>query len=124
MNFGIESLVTKSEANVNEFPELNILEHQNIYSTVLGTINGHIGFHLRPQPDLRKEMIVIRNPLKVWEIDTPGSLMEFTVKEGMMTLANKRIIIPTESKFSLSIQRRVVDMALDEQTLCKFCWDL
>ena len=123
MNFEIESLVTKSEANVNEFPELDILEHQKFYSIVSGTINGRIGFHLRPQPDLRKEMIDIRNPLEAWEIDTSGSLVEFTVKEGIMTLGNKRIIIPTESKFSLSIERSVVDMALDGQTLCEFSWD-
>ena len=82
MNFGIGSLVTKSEANVNEFLELDILEHQKNYSIVSGTINSRIGVHLRPQLDLRKVMIVIRNPLEELEIDISGSLVEFTVKEG------------------------------------------
>ena len=94
-----------------------------------GAINGRIGFHLRPQ-NLSKACLSssgtapnLFNPLEAYEIHFSGSSVSLKIKEASATLGHRRIIIPTESTFGVSIVESVVDMAFDGRTQCECRWD-
>jgi hypothetical protein len=48
-DFGVTSFSSTSETKVNEFPELEIFEGSRLRSFILGTFDGSVTCHLRPQ---------------------------------------------------------------------------
>ena len=97
-------------------------------SHLSGTTDGSIMVHLRPQ-HMQKTSVSssvgkrISNPLEQWEIDFSGSKVSLKCKEANATLGHRRLIIPSESSFGVSIVDSVVDMAFDGRTQCEFHWD-
>lgn len=121
------SVALNNSTNVNEFPELNIFDDQKLLSTFIGSIDGTIGFHLRPQKidteasePLTKNLF---NPLEAYEIDFSDSNAAIKISEANVTLGHRRLIIPSETAFGIFIVNSVVDMAFDGNTECELNWD-
>jgi len=75
LDFGVGSLALNNQTNVHEFPELDVFE-EKLLSTLAGSIDGTIGFHLRPQKLGQNTMVALSknifNPLEAYEIDFSG----------------------------------------------------
>lgn len=105
---------------------MNIFDDQKLLSLLSGGIDGSIGFHLRPQKDndcsdeLCKNVF---NPLERYEIDFSGSHVSLKITESNATLGHRRIIIPSESTFGVSIVESIVDMSFEGSTQCELHWD-
>lgn len=107
---------------------MEIFDDQKLQSCLNGSIDGSIGFHLRPQ-DWKKSQTSsvlksnIFNPLERFEIDFSGSKVFLKIVESNATLGHRRMIIPSESTFGVSIVESVVDMSFEGATQCEFHWD-
>jgi hypothetical protein len=100
VDFGVASLALNNETRVNEFPELEIYEDQRLHTILAGSIDGTIGFHLRPQA-LKPDLQVVTsknvfNPLEAYELDFSGSNVSVKIAEANSTLGHRRLIIPSE----------------------------
>jgi hypothetical protein len=123
----VDSVALTNTTNVNEFPELDIFEDQKLTSNMVGSIDGTIGFHLRPQKvedklvdPLSKNLL---NPLEAYEIEFSGSNVGIKISEANATLGHRRLIFPSETTFGVYIVESIVDMAFDGQTECELNWD-
>lgn len=127
LDFGIASFALNSKTKVNEFPELEIFEDQRLESTTAGSIDGSIGFHLRPQKigssQNKSTSKNVFNPLEAYEIDFTGSNVGVKLSEGKVELGHRRLVIPSEATFGVHILKSIVDMAFDGTTECEFNWD-
>ncbi len=96
-------------------------------SFLSGSIDGSIGFHLRPEKksELSENMLVknILNPLERYEIEFSGSKVSGKIVEANATLGHRRIIIPSETTLGISIVESVVDMSFEGRTQCELHWD-
>ena len=76
LDFGVGSLALNNQTNVPEFPELDVFDDQKFLSTLAGSIDGTIGFHLRPQKLGQSTTVALSknifNPLEAYEIDFSG----------------------------------------------------
>ena len=109
-----------------QFPELEIFEEDKLYSLFSGNLNGRIACLLRPLSALATASGIGRNifnPLEAYEIVFSGSHVSLCMKEANATLGHRRLIIPTESKFNISIVESIVDMSFDGKTQCEVHWD-
>jgi len=126
-DFGVSSFSQKSETKVNEFPELEIFEGSKLVSTILGSVDGSITCHLRPQSEVTVSSSSsgpnVFNPLEAYEIDFSGSAVSLRIKESSFNLDHRRIIVPTESTFALKVQQSVVNMMFEGKTECELVWD-
>lgn len=125
-DFGIGSFTMTNEADVKEFPELDIMEGVKLRSYVSGEMSGSAGAHLRPQKlstTVTSAGPNIFNPLEAYEIDFSGSNLTLKMKETSATLGHRRLIIPTETSLSLKVVESVVDMSAEGQTKCEVGWD-
>uniref|UniRef100_A0A7S3VB24 Uncharacterized protein n=1 Tax=Chaetoceros debilis TaxID=122233 RepID=A0A7S3VB24_9STRA len=126
LDFGIDSVALNNQTNVNEFPELDIFGHQKLISTIAGSVDGTIGFHLRPQ-DLDEVTRSISknflNPLEAYEIDFSGSNVYVKISEANATLGHRRLIIPSETTIGVHIVNSIVDMSFDGNTETEVNWD-
>jgi len=128
VDFGVGSMALTNTTNVNEFPELDIFDDQKLVSNVVGSIDGTIGFHLRPQKQKDDEIVEpltknLFNPLEAYEIDFSGSSAGIKISEANATLGHRRLIIPSATTFGIFIAESVVDMAFDGNTECELNWD-
>ena len=125
-DFGVSSFSSKSETKVNEFPELEIFEGSKLCSFILGTFDGSITCHLRPQSLVASSFSSgpnVFNPLEAYEIDFSGSAVSLRLKESSFNLDHRRVIVPTESTFALKVQQSVVNMMFEGTTQCELVWD-
>jgi hypothetical protein len=90
-DFGVSSFSSTSETKVNEFPELEIFEGSKLCSFILGTFDGCVTCHLRPQhlsnalkPSSSGPNVF--NPLEAYEIDFSGSSVALRLKEASFNL--------------------------------------
>jgi len=77
--------------------------------------NGRIACHLRPLSKLSTASGIGRNifnPLEAYEIDFSHSCVSLGMKEANATLGHRRLIIPTESNFTVTIVESIVDMSV------------
>jgi hypothetical protein len=127
LDVGVASLALNNKTNVNEFPELDILEDQKLLSTLSGAIDGTVFLHLRPQKmgNYKSDTLSknIFNPLEAYEIDFTGSNVSLKINEAKAELGHRRLIIPSETTVGLLIVKSVVDMAFDGTTECELNWD-
>jgi len=149
VDFGVASLALNNETRVNDFPEIEVFEDQRLHTILAGSIDGTIGFHLRPQA-LKQDRGVateknVYNPLEAYELDFSGSNVSVKITEANSTLGHRRLIIPSEryvyllnintckiffshvtpfsSSFGVHIIHSVVDMSFDGTTQCELNWD-
>ena len=61
----------------------------------------------------------IFNPLERYEIDFSGSKVFVKIIEANATLGHRRIILPSESTFGVSIVESIVDMSFEGSTQCE-----
>ena len=93
-DFGVSTFATTSETNVSEFPELDIFEGSKLCSFVLGTFDGSITCHLRPQSASNDASLKsttgpnVFNPLEAYEIDFSGSSVSLRLKESSFNLVS------------------------------------
>jgi len=100
-DFGVSSFSSTSETKVNEFPELEIFEGSHLCSHILGTFDGSITCHLRPQSEKSSmsKMAVsssgpnVFNPLEAYEIDFSGSSISLRLKEASGNLVSLWLLI-------------------------------
>ena len=91
-NFGVSTFASTSETNVNEFPELDVFEGSKLCSFILGTFDGSIMCHLRPQTESKNTTLTsttgpnVFNPLEAYEIDFCGSSVSLRLKETSFNL--------------------------------------
>ncbi len=128
VDFGIDSLALSNTTKVNEFPELDIFDDQKLTSNLVGTIDGTIGFHLRPQNQNQDAVIEslaknLLNPLEAFEIEFSGSNVGLKLSEANVILGHRRLIMPSETTFGVYIVESIVDMAFDGKTECELNWD-
>ena len=102
----ITSKLHCTQTNVNEFPELDIFGHQKLISTIAGSVDGTIRFHLRPQ-DLDEVTRSISknflNPLEAYEIDFSGSNVYVKISEAVSMKQMKQSSLPYEQLADLNI---------------------
>lgn len=125
-DFGVGSLLLKSETDVNEFPELDIFEGAKLRTILSGAISGSAGAHLRPQKltsTVSSTGPNIFNPLEAYEVDFSGTHLSLKLKEGSASLGHRRIIIPTETTLAVKVVESTVDMSAEGQTKCEVGWD-
>ncbi len=128
LDFGVGSIVLNNQTKVSEFPELEIYGDQKLISTLAGSVDGTIGFHLRPQDIIDDDMPLslsknLLNPLEAYDIDFSGSNVEIKLTEANSTLGHRRLIIPSETTVGIHIVHSVVDMSFNGKTDCEFNWD-
>lgn len=90
-DFGVSSFSSTSETKVNEFPELEVFEGSKLQSFVLGTFDGTITCHLRPQSLVASSKSSgpnVFNPLEAYEIDFSGSTVALRLKEASFNLVS------------------------------------
>ena len=94
-DFGVTSFSSTSETKVNEFPELEIFEGSRLRSFILGTFDGSVTCHLRPQ--LLSNGLTssssgpnVFNPLEAYELDFSGSSVALRLKEASFNLVRIR----------------------------------
>jgi len=125
-DFGVSSFSSKSETKVNEFPELEIFEGSKMCSFILGTFDGSITCHLRPQSLVASTSSSgpnVFNPLEAYEINFSGSSVSLRLKEASFNLDHRRVIVPTETTFAVKVQHSVVNMMFEGTTQCELAWD-
>ncbi|KAL7544123.1 hypothetical protein ACHAXR_013527, partial [Thalassiosira sp. AJA248-18] len=125
-DFGVSSFSSSSETKVNEFPELEIFEGSKLCSFILGTFDGSITCHLRPQSLVASTSSSgpnVFNPLEAYEIDFSGSSVSLRLKEASFNLDHRRVIVPTETTFAVGVQHSVVNMMFEGTTQCELAWD-
>lgn len=90
-DFGVSSFSSTSETNVAEFPELDIFQGSKLCSFILGTFDGCVTCHLRPQ-SISKSVSSsgpnVFNPLEAYEIDFGGSSVSLRLKESSFNLVS------------------------------------
>jgi hypothetical protein len=90
-DFGVSSFSSTSETNVTEFPELDIFQGSKLCSFILGTFDGCVTCHLRPQ-SISKSVSSsgpnVFNPLEAYEIDFGGSSVSLRLKESSFNLVS------------------------------------
>ena len=127
VDFAASSFSMENATNVNEFPELDILERSLMNVLLSGTFGGRIVTHLRPQNiqvDPSTGMAPnLLNPLEAYEIDFTGSNASLKLKEGSAMLGHRRVICPTETIVELKIVESLVDMSFEGRTDCEVSWD-
>ena len=94
-DFGVTSFSSTSETKVNEFPELEIFEGSRLRSFILGTFDGSVTCHLRPQllsNGLKSSSSGpnVFNPLEAYELDFSGSTVALRLKEASFNLVRIR----------------------------------
>jgi hypothetical protein len=94
-DFGVTSFSSTSETKVNEFPELEIFEGSRLRSFILGTFDGSVTCHLRPQllsNGLKSSSFGpnVFNPLEAYELDFSGSSVALRLKEASFNLVRIR----------------------------------
>lgn len=90
-DFGVSSFSSKSETRVNEFPELDVFEGSKLCSFILGTFDGSVTCHLRPQSLVATSSSSgpnVFNPLEAYEIDFSGSAVSLRLKESSFNLVS------------------------------------
>ena len=90
-DFGVSSFSANSETTVKEFPELDIFEGSNLCSFLLGTFDGCVTCHLRPQcvvASPKSSGPNVFNPLEAYEIDFSGSSVFLRIKECSLNLVS------------------------------------
>jgi hypothetical protein len=125
-DFGVSTFSSSSETNVKEFPELDVFEGSKLCSYVLGTFDGSVMCHLRPQSITNTQLSTgpnVFNPLEAYEIDFSGSSVSLRLKESSFSLGHRRVIVPTESAFSVKVISSVVNMSFEGTTQCELAWD-
>lgn len=123
-DFGVTSFATKNESTLNEFPELDIFH--KLCSYILGTCDGSVTCHLRPQRLLSSTSSSgpnVFNPLESYEIDFSGSKVSLRLKEATFNLGHRRVIVPTETTFAVKVLESVVNMGFEGKTKCELAWD-
>ena len=123
-DFGVTSFATTNESNLNEFPELDIFH--KLCSYILGTCDGSITCHLRPQRLSASKSIAgpnVFNPLEAYEIVFSGSKVSLRLKEATFNLGHRRVIVPTETTFAVKVLESVVNMGFEGTTQCELAWD-
>jgi hypothetical protein len=89
-DFGVSSFSSTSETKVNEFPELEIFEGSKLCSFILGTFDGCVTCHLRPQHlsaiTSSSSGPNVFNPLEAYELDFSGSSVALRLKEASFNL--------------------------------------
>ena len=123
-DFGVTTFASKNESNLNEFPELDIFDKLRSY--ILGTCDGSITCHLRPQRLLSSTSSSgpnLFNPLEAYEIDFSGSKVSLRLKEANFNLGHRRVIVPTETTFAVKVLESVVNMGFEGTTKCELAWD-
>eukprot|EP00984_Skeletonema_dohrnii_P015042 scaffold6437_cov98-Skeletonema_dohrnii-CCMP3373.AAC.3 len=123
-DFGVTTFASKNESNLNEFPELDIFD--KLCSYILGTCDGSITCHLRPQRLLSSTSSSgpnFYNPLEAYEIDFSGSKVSLRLKEANFNLGHRRVIVPTETTFAVKVLESVVNMGFEGTTKCELAWD-
>ncbi|KAL7467599.1 hypothetical protein ACHAXS_007844 [Conticribra weissflogii] len=125
-DFGVSSFSSNSETNVNEFPELDIFEGSKLCTFLLGTFDGCVIFHLRPQVMVEPRVSTgpnVFNPLEAYEIDFSGSCLSLRIKECSLNLGHRRVIVPTETTFAVNVIKSLVNMSFEGTTQCELSWD-
>jgi hypothetical protein len=128
-DFGVSTFASTSETNVKEFPELDVFEGSKLCSFVLGTFDGSVMCHLRPQSVSKNTSLSsttgpnVFNPLEAYEIDFSGSSVSLRLKESSFNLGHRRVIVPTESAFAVKVLQSVVNMSFEGTTQCELSWD-
>lgn len=88
-DFGVSSFSSTSEVKVKEFPELEVFEGSKLCSFILGTFDGNVTCHLRPQTLVASLSSLgpnVFNPLEAYEIDFSGSSVSLRLKEASFNL--------------------------------------
>ena len=115
-----------SPTTLNITSELDIFEDAKLLSLLTSSFGGKIVAHLRPQ-DLHSSLLGtapnIYNPLEAYEIAFSGSSISLKIRESSATLGHRRIIMPTETVFVVSVIESIVDMAFEGKTECELSWD-
>jgi len=96
---------------VNEFPELEIFEGSKLCSFILGTFDGTVTCHLRPQTLVASSSSLgpnVFNPLEAYEIDFSGSTVSLRLKEASFNLVRSSVCLQlfvrgVEHNFSLVV---------------------
>ncbi|KAL7554360.1 hypothetical protein ACHAWF_017793 [Thalassiosira exigua] len=126
-DFGVSSFSSSGETKVNEFPELEVFEGSRLRSFILGTFDGSVTCHLRPQSlvgvSTSSSGPNVFNPLEAYEIDFSGSSVSLRLKEASFNLDHRRVIVPTETTFAVKVQHSVVNMMFEGTTECELAWD-
>lgn len=125
-NFGVSTFASTGETNVTEFPELDVFEGSKLCSFVLGTFDGSVTCHLRPQSNSNNNSSTgpnVFNPLEAYEIDFSGSSVSLRLKEASFNLGHRRVIVPTESAFAVKVRQSIVNMSFEGTTQCELSWD-
>ena len=125
-DFGVSSFSSSSETKVNEFPELEIFEGSKLMSFILGTFDGSVTMHLRPQSLVKSTSSSgpnVFNPLEAYEIDFSGSAVSLRLKEASFNLDHRRVIVPTQTSFAVGVQHSIVNMGFEGTTQCELSWD-
>mmetsp|Transcript_36708 Transcript_36708/g.88723 ORF Transcript_36708/g.88723 Transcript_36708/m.88723 type:complete len:2250 (+) Transcript_36708:90-6839(+) len=125
-DIGVSSIVLDSETSVKEFPELDVFEGTKLRSFTSADLGGNVKFHLKPMkltsaPDSAGPNIF--NPLEAYEIDFSGSSVSARIREAIMSLGHRRIIIPTETTLKARVVESRVDMTFYGQTDVELLWD-
>lgn len=110
-DFGVSSFSSTSEIKVNEFPELEIFEGSKLCSFILGTFDGTVTCHLRPQTLVASSSSLgpnVFNPLEAYEIDFSGSTVSLRLKEASFNLVRSSVCLQlfvrgVEHNFSLVV---------------------
>jgi hypothetical protein len=95
-DFGVSSFSSTSEIKVNEFPELEIFEGSKLCSFILGTFDGTVTCHLRPQTLVASSSSLgpnVFNPLEAYEIDFSGSTVSLRLKEASFNLVRSLVCL-------------------------------
>mmetsp|Transcript_25806 Transcript_25806/g.55526 ORF Transcript_25806/g.55526 Transcript_25806/m.55526 type:complete len:2059 (-) Transcript_25806:9-6185(-) len=125
-DFGVSSFSSSGETKVNEFPELEIYEGSKLCSFILGTFDGSVTCHLRPQSLVASSSSSgpnVFNPLEAYEIDFSGSSVSLRLKEASFNLDHRRVIVPTETTFAVKVDQSIVNMGFEGTTQCELAWD-
>ena len=95
-DFGVSSFSSTSEIKVKEFPELEVYEGSKLFSYILGTFDGNVTCHLRPQTLEASSSSLgpnVFNPLEAYEIDFSGSSVSLRLKEASFNLVRLWIFL-------------------------------
>ena len=126
-DFEVALFNLRTEGAVKEFPELEVFDGTMFRTNQSGSINGRIKSHLRPQAATTVKMDMagpnIFNPLEAYEIDFSGTNLSVKMREYSAVLGHRRIILPAETAFVVSVIESVVDMGFEGKTLCELGWD-
>ena len=125
-DIGVSSIILDSETSVKEFPELDVFEGTKLRSFTSADLGGNVKFHLKPMkltatPDSAGPNIF--NPLEAYEIDFSGSSVSTRIREAIMSLGHRRIIVPTETTIKARVVESRVDMTFYGQTDVELLWD-